>query len=166
MTQDLKIADNLVVEFHYTLTDSEGNLIDSSNGAAPLPYLHGRQNIVPGLEKELTGKSVGDKLKVIVSPDEAYGEKYDEMVQEVPRDHFADIDDLQIGQQFQVEDQNGHTLLVSVIKINNDSVTLDGNHPLAGLTLHFDVEITSIRPATDKEIEHGHIHQEGESCGH
>lgn len=152
------IADNLVVEIHYTLTDDNGNVIDTSEGREPLPYLHGNQNIVPGLEKELTGKSVGDKLKVNISPDQGYGHRDENMIQDVPKDQFDNADQIQVGQQFQVETDNGQMLVVSVAEIKDATITLDGNHPLAGVILNFDVEVVSIRPATEEEISHGHAH--------
>ncbi len=163
---DLKIADGHVVEFNYTLTDSEGGLIDSSEGHGPMPYIHGKQNIVPGLEKQMTGKMVGDKFKATVLPAEGYGERLENMVQKVPKSQFENPENIQVGEQFQVQDQNGHVLVVQVVNVENDNVVLDGNHPLAGVTLHFDIEIKSIRVATEKELSHGHIHSHGEGCGH
>ena len=161
----MKIADKHVVEFNYTLTDNDGNVIDTSEGRGPLPYIHGMKNIVPGLEKELTGKNVGDKLKVKVTPAEGYGERNDQMVQAVPRDQFGDVDKVDIVMNFQVQDQNGQGLIVTVVELRDDEVVLDGNHPLAGVDLNFDVEIMSIREATEQELSHGHIHEAGESCG-
>jgi FKBP-type peptidyl-prolyl cis-trans isomerase SlyD len=165
MNDNLTISNDHVVEFNYTLTDGDNNVIDTSEGRGPLPYIHGHQNIVPGLEKELTGKTIGDKLKVVVSPEEGYGVRHDQMIQTVPKSQFGATEGLEVGAQFQVQDQSGQMLIVTVIAIEGDNVTLDGNHPLAGQELHFDVEIMSIRTATEQELSHGHVHAHGESCG-
>jgi len=156
----MQIADRHVVSFHYTLTDDQGAVIDSSEGREPLAYIHGEGHIVPGLEKELTGKQAGDKLKVDVAPEEGYGVRHDELVQVVPRAAFQGVEDLQPGMQFQGRNDQG-SINVTVSKIEGDNVTVDGNHPLAGQTLHFDVEITNVREATDDELSHGHVHGEG-----
>ena len=164
------IANDMVVEFHYTLTDSDGNVLDKSEGRGPLPYIQGKQNIVPGLERQMTGKAVGDKFVAQVPAKEAYGEYYAGMVQAVDKAQFDGVENLQLGMQFQVETQNG-PVIVAVKEIQEDKVVLDGNHPLAGKDLTFDVEIVSIRPATDEELQHGHLHMgagccsSGDSCG-
>jgi len=162
----MKIADGHVVEFNYTLTDSNGSVLDSSEGHGPMPYIHGKRNIVPGLEKQMTGKMVGDKFQVTVEPSEGYGIRMEELVRSFPKSDFEEAQSLEIGAQFQVQDNNGNVFMVEVVKIEDDQVVLDGNHPLAGVTLHFDVEIKSIREATEQEMSHGHIHQHGQGCGH
>ncbi|QEM81109.1 MULTISPECIES: FKBP-type peptidyl-prolyl cis-trans isomerase [Halomonas] len=156
----MQIAQNSVVAFHYTLTNDAGEVLDSSEGREPLTYLHGAGNIIPGLEKELEGKSTGDKLVAKVAPAEGYGEVQDQLVQEVPRDAFQGVDNIEAGMQFQAQTQGG-PLMVTVTKVEGDTVTVDGNHPLAGQTLNFDVEITDVREASQEEIEHGHVHGEG-----
>lgn len=162
----MKIADGHVVEFNYTLTDSNGTVIDSSEGHGPMPYIQGKHNIVPGLEKAMAGKVVGDKFQVTVEPSEGYGIRMEELVRSFPKSDFEEAQSIEIGAQFQVQDNNGNVFMVEVVKIEDDQVVLDGNHPLAGVTLHFDVEIKSIREATAQELSHGHIHQHGKGCGH
>ncbi|WP_420598425.1 FKBP-type peptidyl-prolyl cis-trans isomerase [Neptuniibacter sp.] len=159
----MQIAEKQVVSIHYTLKDSEGNILDSSNGQEPLPFLCGANNIVPGLENALLGKSVGDKLDVVVQPEEGYGEVRADLVQKVDRANFQGIDDIQVGMQFMAEAPWGQQP-VTVTKVEDDGVTLDGNHPLAGQVLAFSVEVTEIRAATEDEMQHGHVHTEG--CDH
>ncbi|MBV0932257.1 FKBP-type peptidyl-prolyl cis-trans isomerase [Marinobacterium weihaiense] len=156
----MQIAEKSVVSIHYTLTNAEGNVLDSSNGQEPLAYLHGAGNIIPGLENALAGKAVGDSLQVTVEPEEGYGPVRDELVQDVDRSAFAGIDDVQPGMQFMAQTPWGEQP-VTVVKVEGDNITLDGNHPLAGQTLTFDVEVVEIREASDEEVEHGHVHGEG-----
>ncbi|GEN24463.1 FKBP-type peptidyl-prolyl cis-trans isomerase [Halomonas cupida] len=153
----MQIAQNSVVAFHYTLTNDAGEVLDSSEGREPLTYLHGAGNIIPGLEKELEGKASGDKLIAKVSAEEGYGEVQDQLVQEVPRDAFQGVESIEPGMQFQAQTQGG-PLMVTVTSVEGDTVTVDGNHPLAGQNLNFDVEITDVREASQEEIEHGHVH--------
>lgn len=156
----MKIAKNTVVTFDYTLTNDAGEVLDTSEGNAPLDYLHGADNIVPGLEKELEGKGVGDQLQVSVSPEEGYGARDEELIQAVPREMFQGVDELEVGMQFQAESSHG-VHVVRIASIEGDEITVDANHPLAGETLHFDVTVRGVREATDEEIEHGHVHAEG-----
>jgi len=156
----MQIIENSVVSFHYTLTDKNGNVIDSSNGNAPLTYMHGGGQIVPGLENALAGKTVGEKLDVNVSAAEGYGEHHDFMVQQVPREAFQGVDDIQPGMQFQAQTPQGG-MTVTVTAVDETTVTVDGNHPLAGQDLFFAVEIMTVRAATEEEIAHGHVHGEG-----
>ena len=156
----MQIADRCVAYFHYTLTNDAGDVLDSSSGRDPLPYLHGKGNIVPGLEKALAGKTVGDKLDVVVAPEEGYGPRIDSLVQVVPKAAFQGVDKLEPGMQFQAESNMGPVSVV-VTAIEGDNVTVDGNHPLAGETLHFAVEITEVREASVEEVLHGHVHGVG-----
>jgi len=151
------IANDKVVSIHYTLTNKDGNVIDTSDGREPLTYIQGKQNIIPGLENALAGKDVGDKVNVTVPPAEAYGEKSLEMIQEIPRSAFGDIQDLQPGMQFQMQSPNG-PVMITITNVADDKVVVDGNHPLAGESLTFDVEIMEIREATEEELSHGHVH--------
>ena len=153
-----------VVFFDYTLKDSEGNVLDSSEGAAPMPYLHGAQNIVPGLEAELEGKSAGDKFVAVIEPEQAYGVHNDDLIDKVPREDFEGIENLEVGLQLEAETPDG-TRIVRVAEVEEDMVTIDANHPLAGETLHFDVTVTEVREATAEELEHGHVHGGG-GCDH
>jgi len=152
------------VEIHYTLTNDAGEVVDSSRDTDPLPYIHGTESLVPGLEKELDGKAVGDKVVTSIPPKEGYGELNPELTQSVPRDLFEFDGDIEIGMRFEAEAENG-VELVTVVGLDDKTITIDGNHPLAGQTLNFDVEVMSIREATSEELEHGHIHSEG-GCGH
>jgi len=155
------IADKHVVSIHYTLTDDDGETLDSSAGREPLTYLHGAQNIIPGLEQALTGKAVGDQLQVTVQPGDAYGEFDAELVQTVPREAFEGIDQLEPGMQFEARSPEGDSSIVVVKEVVDEGVVIDGNHPLAGQTLHFDVSIEEVRDATDEELAHGHVHGPG-----
>ena len=156
----MQIADRTVATFHYTLTDAEGKVIDSSQGGQPLSYLHGAGNIVPGLERELEGRQQGDKLEVTVQPEDGYGMPNPAMVQVVPRQAFQGVDDLEVGMQFQAQTPQG-ALPVVIAKLEGDEVTVDANHPLAGQVLHFAVEVTDVRDASVEELMHGHVHGEG-----
>ncbi|MCO4794926.1 MAG: peptidylprolyl isomerase [Bacteriovoracaceae bacterium] len=156
----MKIEKDMVVSINYTLTDNDGTQLDSSEGQAPLVYLQGHQNIIPGLEAQLEGKTTGDKLKTTIAPADAYGELNPELVQEVPRDQFEDSENLQVGMQFEVGTDAG-PMLLSITELTDTTVTVDGNHPLAGVTLNFDVEVIEIRKATEEEVSHGHVHGAG-----
>jgi len=154
----MNIAKNSVVSFHYTLTNETGQEIDSSKGKDPLSYLHGSGNIIPGLENELEGKMSNDAFKVEIAPEDGYGVVHDELVQVVPREAFEGVDKIEVGMQFQVQGEGGHAQMITIAEINGDEIKVDGNHPLAGEKLHFDVSIVSVREATQEEIDHGHVH--------
>jgi FKBP-type peptidyl-prolyl cis-trans isomerase SlyD len=156
----MHIAINKVVNIHYTLTNDEGEVLDSSHGKQPLAYIHGIGNIIPGLESALEGRGVGDKFQVTIAPEDAYGERSDELVQTVPRSAFEGVKEILPGMQFQAQSPEG-VQLVTVIEVDGDDVTLDGNHPMAGITLNFDVEVADIRDATAEELDHGHVHGAG-----
>ena len=158
----MKIQNNSVVSFHYSLTDDDGISIDSSEGKEPLGYLHGAGNIIPGLEKALEGKEVGDSLTVAVSAAEGYGEVQKELIQEVPREAFQGIDSIELGMQFEAQTGQGGSVPVTVIAVTDELVTVDGNHPLAGKNLNFDVTIEEIREASEEELAQRHIHGLGE----
>lgn len=157
----MQIAANAVVSIHYTLTNTAGEQLDSSAGQEPLAYLHGANNIIPGLENALAGKAVGDKLSVTVDPEEGYGQVREELIQDVDRANFEGIDVVEPGMQFMAQTPWGQQP-VTVIKVQDDVVTLDGNHPLAGQTLNFEVEVVEVREASEEELEHGHVHGAGE----
>lgn len=159
----MQIADNKVISIHYTLTNDSGAVLDQSSSDQPLVYLHGAGNIIPGLENALTGKAAGDKLNVTIQPTDAYGERMDQMIQTVPRSMFEGIEKVELGMQFHAEGNTG-PVVVTVTQIDGDNITIDGNHPLAGETLTFDVEVSAVRDATADELEHGHIH--GHGCQH
>lgn len=152
------IADGMVVSIHYTLTDDAGSVIDSSSGGEPLEYLHGHGNIVPGLESQLAGRKVGDSLKVDVAPKDGYGEHDPRGRGRVPRSSFPDDMEIEPGMQFSGEGPNGEDHVVWVAAVEGDHVVVDQNHPLAGQTLHFQVKVETVRPATKEELAHGHVH--------
>ncbi|MBF0288898.1 MAG: peptidylprolyl isomerase [SAR324 cluster bacterium] len=156
----MQIKKNSVVSIDYNLTNSEGTLMDSSDNHGPLCYIHGIGNLVEGLEKELDGKSVGDSLQVSVSPEEGYGVRDDNLKQVVEKEMFQDAPALEVGMQFQAQTNEGMQIF-AVTHIEGDDVTIDGNHPLAGETLNFDVKILEIRDASDEELQHGHVHGPG-----
>ncbi len=156
----MKVAQNSVVSFHYTLKDDAGSIIDQSDGE-PLAYLHGQGQIVPGLERELTGRTVGDKLQVRVSPAEGYGEYDASLLQQVPRAAFSRISDLRVGMSLQAQTATGGHATVFVKTIGPEFVTVDGNHALAGKALNFDIEIAAVRTASEEELEHQHVHGPG-----
>lgn len=156
----MQITQNAVVLIHYTLTDDTGKTIDSSAGAEPLAYLHGKGNLIPGLERALEGKQAGDAISVKVSPAEAYGEYDKELVQSLPRDVLKGIENVHVGMQLQAQSDQG-ARAVTVTAVGEDTVTIDGNHPLAGQNLNFDVKVTDVRAATDEELVHGHVHGPG-----
>lgn len=156
----MQVAQDTVVAIRYVLKNDAGTTLDASSEGEPLTYLHGNGNLIPGLERALEGKAVGDKLSVSVPAADAYGEVDADLVQDVPRDAFRGIDDIQVGMQFQAQSNHGPRSVV-VTKVTPDLITVDGNHPLAGQNLNFDVEIAEIRAATREELEHGHVHGPG-----
>ena len=156
----MTIAENKVVTLHYTLTDNEGTVIDKSDDGSFL-YLHGASNIIPGLENALTGKKSGEELKVTVEPEEAYGQRDDARLESVPREMFPEDTEIEAGMQFHAEGPEGQMITVTVAGVEGDTVTIDANHPLAGVQLNFDVKIVDIRDASAEELEHGHVHGPG-----
>ena len=156
----MRIAENTVVAIDYTLTDDDGQVLDTSEGRGPLSYLHGRGGIIPGLERALHDKQVGDRLVVAVPPEEGYGERNEALRQDVPRGQFAEIEDLELGMQFKV-DTNAGPLVITIVEIAEDVITIDGNHSLAGVNLNFAVTVRDVRTATEDELAHGHVHGPG-----
>ena len=154
----MNIADNCVVSIHYTLTDDEGNVIDSSVGGQPLTYLHGAENIIPGLENALTGHTAGTSLKLSVQPEDGYGPSDPELIQTFPKEAFSGIENIEEGMEFQAQAADGRIQYVMVKHIGENEITVDGNHVLAGKVLHFDVTIEDVRAADEDEIAHGHVH--------
>ncbi len=155
-----KISDGKAVHIDYTLTDDDGQVLDTSEGREPLSYLQGANNIIPGLENALEGKETGDILTVVIPPEEGYGMRNDELMIDVDPSNFPDLSQVQKGTRVQVQTNNG-ARLATVVGITDEAVTLDLNHPLAGKTLHFDVEVTDVQEASEEEVEHGHLHTEG-----
>jgi FKBP-type peptidyl-prolyl cis-trans isomerase SlyD len=156
----MKIAKDVAVSIEYTLTGPDGKVIDTSEGHEPLVYLHGAGNIIPGLERELEGKGVGDALTVSVAAADGYGEHRANLVQEVQRQSFQGVEKVEEGMQFQANTPQGPRV-VRVTKVAGDRVTIDANHPLAGIPLKFDVKVVDVRAATQEELDHGHAHGPG-----
>ena len=159
----MQITEKMAVSIHYVLTDGAGTELDNSRKDKPMVYLHGSGQIISGLEKALYEKSVGDKFDVTIVPEDAYGERRDDMEQVVPMSMFEGMDKVEEGMQFHADASQGVNV-VTVTKVDGENVTIDGNHPLAGVALTFDVEVMDIRPATEDELSHNHIH--GEGCDH
>ena len=158
-TENLTVADDMVVSMDYTLTLDDGEVVDSSEGREPLEFLHGRGQIIPGLEKELYGMTVGDAKKVAVAPTDGYGVPDDDAFQLYPREAFPDNMDLKEGMGLHMRDTESDQVIEAyVYEIRPDGVVLDFNHPLAGETLYFDVKIAGVRPATSEELAHDHVH--------
>ncbi len=156
----MQIAKNVAVQIHYTLKNDAGEVLDSSEGAEPLAYLQGHGNLIPGLEKALEGKRAGDILNVSISPEDGYGVRDESLIQDVPRSAFQGVPSIETGMQFQAESNHGPRS-VTVTKVTADIITVDGNHPLADQTLHFDVKIIDVRAASKEELSHGHVHGPG-----
>ncbi len=148
---------------HYAVSDSEGTLIDSSYDHKPMSIIQGTGYLIPGLEDALIDHQAGDKFEVTVACKDAYGERHDEYVQTVPKELLQGVEELAVGTQLRATTDEGEQTVI-VINITDEEVTVDGNHPLAGLDLSFDVEVLEVREATEEELAHGHIHAEGESC--
>ena len=155
------IEDKCVVSLDYKLRNAKGEILDESAAGDPLVYLHGGGFLVPGLEKELNGKTAGDKLRVEVTPEEGYGEYMPQLVQKLPRSAFEGVDDLEIGMTFQASGEKGHIMEVRIEKIEGDEITINGNHPLAGMVLDFEIAVSDVRKASKEELEHGHAHSGG-----
>jgi len=156
----MQVANNKVVTIDYTLTDPQGQVLDSSQGGEPLSYLHGTGGLIPGLEAALEGRSPGEELRAVVPPEQAYGTRNDSLVQAVPRDRFRGVPQVTPGMQFHANTPQGPRL-VTVVAADNENVTVDANHPLAGVTLHFNVKVVDVRDATADEAAHGHAHGPG-----
>ena len=154
----MKVQKDAVVTIDYTLKNDDGEVLDSSKENGELSYLHGHQGIVEGLEEALEGKTEGDKVEASLDPEKAYGDRDERLLFDVGRDRMPDDVDLEVGMQFLAQGQDGSQRPVTVAAIGDDKVTLDGNHPLAGERLHFDVTVNGVREASDEEKDHGHVH--------
>ena len=154
----MKIADGTIVAIDYTLKAEDGSTIDTSEGDEPLFYLHGSGQVVPGLEAALLGKAEGDKLSVTVKPEDGYGPRHKDRILTVPRASLPEGQEPEVGMQLEAQGRRGEHIILWVTEVNAETVTLDGNHPLAGTTLFFDVEVKSVREATKEELQHGHAH--------
>jgi len=160
----MKITQDSVVVMHYAVSDSDDALIDSSYDDEPMTIIHGSGYLIPGLEAALENHQAGDSFEVAVNAEQAYGPRHDEYVQSVNKEFLQGVEELAVGTQLRATTDDGEQTVI-VIDITDDIVTVDGNHPLAGLDLKFEVEILAVREATAEELEHGHIHSEGQTCG-
>jgi len=159
MAELKKVDDGQVVSMHYTL-HVNGQVLDSSDGGDPLQFIQGMGHIIPGLEHELYEMKIGDSKKVVVAAKDGYGEIDTEAFMDVPRDSFPTDVPLEIGTELELRDQSDHPVYARIETISDDNVRLNMNHPLAGKELHFDVKIADLRPATDEEVSHGHVHNQ------
>ena len=159
----MQIADNHVVTLHYTVKTQDGQEIDSSVNAEPLSFIQGSQFMISGLEEALYGKQEGEKFEVTIAPEKAYGERHEQLVQKVPVSMFEGMD-VEVGMSFRATTDGGEQS-VTIVDKDESHVTVDGNHPLSGHTLMFDVSVEGVREATAEELAHGHVHGEG-GCGH
>lgn len=158
----MQIAQNTVVAMTYTLTNDQGDILDQADTSHPFVYLHGANNIIPGLENALTGKQAQDSMVVNIAPADAYGERDDRLTQQIPREMFGDVPAEQLvpGAQFQAQ-TNGGIEIITIAAVDANTITIDANHPLAGVTLTFDLTILAVRPASVEEVAHGHVHGVG-----
>ncbi|NOT30917.1 MAG: peptidylprolyl isomerase [Planctomycetes bacterium] len=156
----MQIAKHSVVTLEYTLTAPDGEVLDSSKGGQPLAYVHGTEALVPGLERELEGKRKGDRFDVHVAPDDGYGAREEHLVHDVTRAQLPPGLELEVGLQLQAKGPDGD-LIVTIVALSGELVTLDGNHPLAGMELHFTGEVVDVRAASREELAHGHVHGQG-----
>lgn len=153
----MNVENNNVVLISYVLKDENGVTLDEADKSEPFVYLHGVGQMIPGLEEALTGKTSGDKVAVVVPPEKGYGEFKEDLIQPIPKSEFKDTDELEVGMEFEVETENG-PIIVAVTEVKDEDVIVDANHPLAGESLHFDVEVVEVRKATQEELDHGHAH--------
>jgi FKBP-type peptidyl-prolyl cis-trans isomerase SlyD len=156
----MNIQDQKVVDFHYTLTNENGETVESSRGRDPMSYLHGAGNIIPGLEKAMAGHVAGDQFEVIVPPEEGYGERREANVQRIPIKRLGNMPRPRPGQILGLQTQQG-PVQVTVLKVGKFNIDVDANHPLSGQVLNFAVEIVGVRDATEEEVSHGHAHGPG-----
>ena len=156
----MQIAANKVATIAYTLKDSDGTLIDQADKNSPFAFIQGIGNIIPGLETALEGKAAGDNINVTIEPTNGYGERDDSMLQTMSKDMFEGVDDVTPGMQFHAQTAQGMSV-VTVTQVEGNDVTIDGNHPLAGVTLNFDVDVIEVRDASEEELDHGHAHGVG-----
>lgn len=156
----MQITANKVAIITYILKDNDGTLIDQADKESPFAFIQGVGSIIPGLEAALEGKSAGNKINVTIEPDKGYGDRNDAMIQVMSKDMFEGVDEVTPGMQFHAQTAEGMSV-VTVTGVEDDNVTIDGNHPLAGVTLNFDVDVLEVRDPTEEELDHGHVHGPG-----
>ncbi len=157
----MQITENTVVLLSYTLTDDEGEVLDASEEGQPLAYVHGTGSIIPGLEQALAGKRQGDAFSMRLEPEDAYGPVDEALLHTVAREQLPSDIEIEEGMQFEAEAEDGEVQVLTVVEVDGSDITLDGNHPLAGVALTFDVRVIEVRKATREELEHGHVHGPG-----
>ena len=157
----MQISEQKVVTMNYEVVDDQGQLIDRSEEGGPLAYIHGNDQLIPGLETALEGRGKGDKVAVDVPPEQGYGERDEKGVQTVARNQFDDSVEIEVGMQFEAQDDDEGHQIVTVAAVDGENITLDTNHPLAGKNLRFKVEILDVRDASTEELSHGHVHGPG-----
>ena len=157
----MQVSEQKVVTMNYEVADDQGQLIDRSEEGDPLAYIHGNGQLIPGLETALEGRGKGDKVAVDVPPEQGYGERDEEGVQTVARNQFDDSVEIEVGMQFEAQDDDEEHQIVTVVAVDGENITLDTNHPLAGKSLRFEVEILDVRDASAEELSHGHVHGPG-----
>ena len=157
----MQVSEQKVVTMNYEVADDQGQLIDRSEEGGPLAYIHGNGQLIPGLETALEGRGKGDKVAVDVPPEQGYGERDEEGVQTVARNQFDDSVEIEVGMQFEAQDDDEGHQIVTVTAVDGENITLDTNHPLAGKNLRFEVEILDVRDASAEELSHGHVHGPG-----
>ncbi len=157
----MPIAKNSVVKVIYTLTNDQGEVLDSNKGQEPLEYIHGHGMMIPGFEKALEGAKEGQEISFTVTPEEGYGTHNEDFIIDVPREAFPEDEEVQVGWQVTGSTPDGQMQMFRVLEVSDESIKLDGNHPLAGANLNFEVEVVALRDATEQEIEHGHVHPDG-----
>jgi len=160
MTEEKEIRNDLVVSIDYTLT-VEKEVIASSEDEEPLAFLQGHGNIIAGLEREMLGMKIGESKDIVVSPADGYGELEEDAYLEIPSNQFPENIPLEIGVELEIQNEEGEPAYARIEEIENNIVLLNFNHPLAGKKLHFSVKVLELREATEEELEHGHVHQEG-----
>jgi len=156
----VNIKEKCVVSMHYKLTDETGQLIDASEDQ-PLLYIHGTNSLIPGLEKQLDGKVKGDQIIAKVAPEEGYGPVMPQLIQNLPLSTFQGVEKIEVGMEFEASNDNNEKMIVRVDAVDGEEITINGNHPLAGKTLNFDVNIVDVREASEEELSHGHVHGAG-----
>lgn len=157
----MQISQNKVVTLHYTVRDDQGRVLESTEGREPLAYIQGTQTILPILEERLEGESDGVTVKIRVPMEDAYGPRREELVAVVKRDQFPSDTEVKEGQEFYYLDEDDEVRTVTVLKVSDDLVTIDSNHPFAGMDLNFDIHVVGVREATAEELDHGHVHGPG-----
>jgi FKBP-type peptidyl-prolyl cis-trans isomerase SlyD len=154
----MQIEKDRVVAIDYTLKDDNGEVLDSSAGRKPLSYIQGAGNLIPGVENALEGKNAGERVEITVPPETGYGVRDDSLLMSIEREKFGEVEDLKEGLRFRMDTPDGPAIF-TVVAIGETEVQVDGNHPLSGMTLNFDIKVQSVREATAEELEHGHVHE-------